>query len=169
MPGISEWRYSTIHINKLFILCSTGTADTSMKKYDLMNQINTRGTYLCSQKCLPYLEKSKHPHILNISPPLVISPHWFQNHVGYTIAKYGMSMCVLGMSAEFKPRGIAVNALWPRTAITTAAIEMILGKEAMDNCRKVDIMADAAYLILSKKGADETGNFYIDDEVWSSV
>ena len=138
-----------------------------MKKYDLMNQINARGTYLCSQKCLPYLEKSRHPHILNISPPLVMAPHWFQGHVAYTMAKYGMSMCVLGMSAEFKSKGIAVNALWPRTAITTAAVEMLMGNEAMSKCRKVDIMADAAYLILSKKGSADTGNFYIDDEVYS--
>ena len=136
-----------------------------MKRYDLMNQVNARGTYLCSQKCLPYLEKSKHPHILNISPPLVMAPHWFQNHVAYSMAKYGMSMCVLGMSAEFKSKGIPVNALWPRTAISTAAIEMLMGNESMSRCRKPEIMADAAYLILSRKGVEHTGQFYIDDEV----
>ena len=142
-----------------------GTSATPMKRYDLMNQVNARGTYLCSQKCLPYLEKSKHPHILNISPPLVMAPHWFQNHVAYTMAKYGMSMCVLGMSAEFKSSGIPVNALWPRTAISTAAIEMLMGNESMSRCRKPEIMADAAYLILSRKGVEPTGQFYIDDEV----
>jgi len=140
-----------------------------MKKYDLMNQINARGTYLCSQMCLPYLKESakkgRNPHILNLSPPLNMNPKWFKNHVAYTIAKYGMSMCVLGMAEEFREEGIAVNALWPRTGIATKAIAWILSDDALDTCRTVDIMADAAEIILQRKSTEATGNFYIDDEV----
>lgn len=136
-----------------------------MKKYDLMNGINARGTYLCSRACLPFLKKGNNAHILNISPPLNMKPRWFQNHVAYTMAKYGMSMCALGMAEEFKSLKIAVNALWPRTAIYTAAMEMLGGGAGIkDDCRKVEIMSDAAYVVLTKP-TDYTGNFCIDDEV----
>ncbi|CAD5114323.1 DgyrCDS3461 [Dimorphilus gyrociliatus] len=152
-------------VNNASAISLTGTEATDMKKYDLMNGINARGTYLCSRACLPFLKKGTNAHILNISPPLNMKPRWFQNHVAYTMAKYGMSMCALGMAEEFKPHKIAVNALWPRTAIYTAAMEMIGGGAGIkDDCRKVDIMSDAAYIILSKS-TDHTGNFYIDDDV----
>lgn len=158
-----------IVINNASAISLTGTLATPMKKYDLMNQINARGTYLCSRTCLPHLLESKkngrQPHILNISPPLSMKPIWFKNHVAYTIAKYGMSMCVLGMASELQDSGVAVNALWPRTAIYTAAMEMLGGgNEVASQCRTPDIMADAAYAVLTR-GIDATGNFYIDDAV----
>lgn len=154
-----------ILVNNASAISLTGTLETSMKKFDLMMGINTRGTYLCSRTCLPYLKSGTNPHILNLSPPLNMSARWFKDHVAYTMAKYGMSMCVLGMAEELKPDGIAVNALWPRTAIYTAAMEMIGGsKEVSAQCRKVDIMADAAYAMLTKD-TSFTGNFCIDDEV----
>lgn len=136
-----------------------------MKRYDLMHNINTRGTFLVSKECLPYLKKSNHAHILNISPPLNMSPHWFANHVAYTMAKYGMSMCVLGMSEEFQPLNIAVNALWPQTAIHTAAMEMLGGEGSDKYSRKPEIMSDAAYAILIKEPRSCTGNFYIDEKI----
>lgn len=154
-----------ILVNNASAISLTGTEATDMKKYDLMNGINARGTYLCSRACLPFLKKGSNAHILNISPPLNMKPRWFQNHVAYTMAKYGMSMCALGMSEEFRSLKIAVNALWPRTAIYTAAMEMLGGGAGVkDDCRKVDIMSDAAYVILSKP-TDYTGNFCIDDDV----
>jgi len=134
-----------------------------------MNGINARGTYACSHICLPHLQKSatlgRNPHILNLSPPLNMKPHWFKGHVAYTMAKYGMSMCVLGMSEEFKDSGIAVNALWPRTGIATAAISYIAGDDSLNSCRSVDIMSDAANIILTQNSRVCTGNFFIDDEV----
>ena len=137
-----------------------------MKRFDLMQQVNTRGTFLVSQTCIPYLMKSNNPHILNLSPPLNLNPRWFGPHSAYTIAKYGMSMCVLGMAAEFKEQGVAVNALWPRTAIATAAVKNLLGGDEMiKHSRKPDIMADAAYIILTKKSSTFTGQFCIDDEI----
>eukprot|EP01119_Soliformovum_irregulare_P004357 TRINITY_DN15347_c0_g1_i1.p1 TRINITY_DN15347_c0_g1~~TRINITY_DN15347_c0_g1_i1.p1 ORF type:complete len:179 (-),score=43.09 TRINITY_DN15347_c0_g1_i1:197-733(-) len=141
-----------------------------MKRFDLMHGINTRGTYACSQACLPHLRNSakagRNPQILNISPPLNMKPKWFKNHVAYTMAKYGMSMCVLGMAEEFRDDRIAVNALWPRTGIATAAIEFIAGKESLQACRKIDIMADAAFHILKRPFSESsTGNFFMDDEV----
>jgi citronellol/citronellal dehydrogenase len=151
-------------VNNASAISLSGTLETPMKRYDLMHQINTRGTYLCSQVCLPHLLKAKNPHILNLSPPLTMKPEWFGAHVAYTMAKYGMSMCVLGMAAEFKGR-VAVNALWPRTMIATSAVINLLGgEESAKHSRKPEIMADAAYAIL-RKGADCTGNFFIDDEV----
>ena len=137
-----------------------------MKKYDLMHQINTRGTFMASKFALPHLKNSSNPHILNLSPPLLMTPKWFGTHVAYTMAKYGMSMCVLGMAHEFKQYGIAVNALWPRTAIWTAAMAMLGGgaQETAKLCRKVDIISDAAYSILSKNSKRVTGNFFIDEE-----
>jgi len=155
-----------ILINNASAISLTPTEATSMKKYDLMNSVNARGTFLCSKECYPYLKKGSNPHILNLSPPLNLNPRWFQNHVAYTMAKYGMSMCALGMSEEFRPDGIAVNALWPRTAIYTAAMEMLGGGASVKSqCRSPDIMADAAYIILTKDSTKFTGNFCIDDDV----
>uniref|UniRef100_A0A914DRZ8 Hydroxysteroid dehydrogenase-like protein 2 n=2 Tax=Acrobeloides nanus TaxID=290746 RepID=A0A914DRZ8_9BILA len=153
-----------ILINNASAISMTGTENTSMKTYDLMHNINTRGTFLMSQKCIPYLRKSKNPHILNLSPPLLMDPKWFSNHVAYTMAKYGMSMCVLGMHEELRPDGIAVNALWPRTMIWTAAVENILaGESGKSASRGPEIMADSAYAILSKNSREFTGNFVIDE------
>lgn len=138
----------------------SGTIEQSMKKYDLMHQINIRGTFMVSKYCLPHLLKSSNPHILNLSPPLNMKAHWFSNHLAYTMAKYGMSMCVLGMAEEFKGK-VAVNALWPRTGIATAAVNNILGgDEAMKKSRNTDIMADSAYIILTSDKSN-TGNFFI--------
>ena len=153
-----------ILVNNASAISLTGTEYTPMKRYDLMHGINTRGTFLCSQLCMPHLKKSATPHILNISPPLNMETRWFQPHVAYTMAKFGMSMCVLGMAGEYKGQ-VAVNALWPRTTIATAAIKNLLGGEAaMRGSRKPEIMADAAYAIFSK-GREFTGNFLIDDDV----
>jgi putative sterol carrier protein/NAD(P)-dependent dehydrogenase (short-subunit alcohol dehydrogenase family) len=155
-----------ILINNASAISLTGTEATSMKKFDLMHSINTRGTFLVSKLCLPYLKASKNnPHILNLSPPLNLDPKWFKDTVAYTMAKYGMSMCVLGMSEEFKEHGIAVNALWPQTAIITAAMEMLGGKDISKMCRKVDIMSDAAYIILTRDYKSFTGNFVVDEAI----
>ncbi|ALC45964.1 CG5590 [Drosophila busckii] len=158
-----------IVVNNASAISLTGTADTDMKRYDLMHSINTRGTFLVSKECLPYLQKSNHAHILNISPPLSMKTKWFAPHVAYTMAKYGMSMCVLGMAGELRDRGIAVNALWPRTAIHTAAIEMLTGPDSASWSRKPEIMADAAYTILCREPKQYTGQFFIDDEVLESA
>jgi citronellol/citronellal dehydrogenase len=142
----------------------TGTLETEMKRYDLMNQVNARGTYLTSKACIPHLKRSSNPHVLMLSPPLDMSPRWFAGHTAYTMAKFGMSMCVLGMAEEFRPDGIAFNALWPRTGIATAAIQFVLaGEEGMRRCRKPEIMADAAYAVFNKPARAFTGNFLIDD------
>lgn len=162
--GAKQFGGIDILVNNASAISLTGTLNTTMKKYDLMNTVNTRGTYLCSKLAIPYLKKSKNPHILTLSPPLYMSPRWFKDHAAYTIAKYGMSMCVLGMSHEFKDDGIAVNALWPRTGIQTAAIDLIAGDMAK-HCRKAEIMADAAYVILSKKSHEFTGQFVIDEDL----
>ncbi|XP_043221863.1 hydroxysteroid dehydrogenase-like protein 2 [Amphibalanus amphitrite] len=156
-------------VNNASAISLTGTLETSMKKFDLMHTINTRGTYLVSKACIPYLKQGQNPHILNISPPLNMNPRWFRDHVAYTMAKYGMSMCVLGMAEELKPHGIAVNALWPRTAIITAAMKMLGGSDVDRQCRKPEIMADAAYVILTKDSRNYTGNFAVDDEVLRDV
>ncbi|KAJ0037103.1 hypothetical protein NL108_018350, partial [Boleophthalmus pectinirostris] len=153
-----------ILVNNASAISLTGTLDTPMKKVDLMLGINLRGTYLTSKLVLPHLLKSRvSPHILNLSPPLNLNPVWFKNHTAYTMAKYGMSMCVLGMAEEFRGQ-IAVNALWPRTAIQTAAMDMLGGAGVAKQCRTADIMADAAYAVLSKP-TDFTGNFLIDEDV----
>ena len=153
-----------ICINNASAIQLTNVTDTAMKRYDLMHQINGRGTYMVSKYCLPHLKKADNPHILNLSPPLDMSPKWFSGTVAYTMAKYTMSMCVLGMAEEFKEFGIGVNALWPRTAIATAAVQNHLGgDEIMRLSRNVDIMADAAYEILTKSSKEFTGNFCIDD------
>lgn len=159
---VENWGRIDILVNNASAISMTGTADTTMKKYDLMHNVNTRGTFLLSKTCLPYLKKSPNPHILNISPPLSMDKKWFSNHVAYTMAKYGMSMCVLGMAEEFQPDGIAVNALWPRTAIATAAVKNLLGgNEMMRTSRTDQIMADAAIVIFSKESRKTSGNFFI--------
>jgi citronellol/citronellal dehydrogenase len=153
-----------IVVNNASAIWLAGTEGTPMKRFDLMHQVNTRGTFLVTQACLPYLKKAANPHVLMLSPPPNLDPKWFAPHTAYTIAKYGMSLCVLGMSAEFVPLGIAVNALWPRTVIATAAIAMIEGVTAAQ-CRRPEIVADAAHAILSRPARDYTGHFAIDDEV----
>ena len=153
-----------ICVNNASAIQLTGTLQTDMKRYDLMNQVNARGTYLTSKACIPHLKNAANPHVLALSPPLDMSPRWFGGHVAYTMAKFGMSMCVLGMAEEFKADGIAFNALWPRTGIATAAIQFALaGDEGMKQCRTVEIMADAAHAIFEKPARDFTGNFLIDD------
>ncbi|XP_019620514.1 PREDICTED: hydroxysteroid dehydrogenase-like protein 2 isoform X2 [Branchiostoma belcheri] len=153
-----------ILVNNASAISPTGTLHTPMKTYDLMNNINARGTFMVSQKCLPYLKKSKkNPHILNNCPPLVMEPRWFKGNVAYTMAKYGMSMCVLGMAEEFRDDGIGVNALWPRTTIGTAAID-VTGR-GRGGSRTTDIMADAAYVMLTRDGRSYTGNIAIDEDV----
>ncbi|MEX0977209.1 MAG: NAD(P)-dependent oxidoreductase, partial [Pirellulales bacterium] len=155
-----------ILVNNASAISLTGTLDTEMKRYDLMHSINTRGTFLTSKCCLPHLLKGNNPHILNISPPLQMLARWFAPHVAYTMAKFGMSMCVLGMAAEFKEQGVAVNALWPRTTIATAAVKNLLGgDELIRQSRKPEMMGDAAYLILTRDSRECTGNFFVDDEV----
>jgi len=155
-----------ILVNNASAIHLSSTLETPMKRYDLMHGINTRGTFLTSKLCLPYLITAENPHILNLSPPLNMDPQWFAHHLSYTMAKYGMSMCVLGMAEEFKEQGVAVNALWPRTVIATAATRNLLGgEEAMKRCRKDEIVADAAYAILTRNSRECTGNFFIDDEV----
>src|SRR5512140_1151868 len=159
-----------ILVNNASAISLTATEHTPMKRYDLMHQINTRGTFLCSQACIPFLKKAANPHILNISPPLNMEERWFAPHVAYTMAKFGMSMCVLGMAGEFRRDGIAVNALWPRTTIATAAIQNLLGGEAaMKGSRKPAIMGDAAHAILTKPSREFTGKFCIDDEVLAAA
>lgn len=153
-----------ICVNNASAIQLTGTLATDMKRYDLMHQINTRGTYLTSKACIPHLKNAANPHVLMLSPPLDMSPRWFGTHVAYTMAKFGMSMCVLGMAEEFKADGIAFNALWPRTGIATAAIRNALaGDEGMRRCRTVEIMADAAHAIFEKRAREFSGNFLIDD------
>ena len=156
-----------ILVNNASAISLTDTEHTPMKRYDLMNGINARGTYLCTQACLAELKKSaqagRNPQVLTMSPPLSMKQHWFENHTAYTMAKYGMSMCTLGHSGEFKKYGIAVNSLWPRTAIATAALQMIPGVD-LNLCRKPEILSDAAYLILTSPNP-ATGQFYIDDEL----
>jgi citronellol/citronellal dehydrogenase len=153
-----------ICVNNASAISLTGTLATDMKRYDLMNQINARGTYLTSKLCIPHLKRAANPHVLMLSPPLDMNPRWFAGHTAYSMAKFGMSLCVLGMSAEFKDDGIAFNALWPRTGIATAAIKFALaGDEGLRHCRTVEIMADAAHAIFVKPARDFTGNFLIDD------
>jgi citronellol/citronellal dehydrogenase len=153
-------------VNNASAISLTNTLDTDMKRYDLMHQINTRGTFLCSKLCIPYLKKAENPHVLNLSPPLNMEGKWFAPHVAYSMAKFGMSMCVLGMSEEFRKDGIAFNALWPKTLIHTAAVNHLLGEsKAAQLTRKPEIVADAAYFILTKNSRDCTGNFFVDEEV----
>jgi citronellol/citronellal dehydrogenase len=155
-----------ICVNNASAINLTGTEALDMKRYDLMHGINTRGTFVTSKACIPYLKKAANPHVLNLSPPLNMEERWFAPHVAYTMAKFGMSMCVLGMAGEFRKDGIAFNALWPRTTIATAAVQNLLGGDAMiKGSRKPDIMADAAYAIFNKPAKETTGNFFIDEDV----
>jgi citronellol/citronellal dehydrogenase len=159
-----------ICVNNASAISLTPTLETPMKRFDLMHQINTRGTFLVSKTCIPYLLKSDNPHILNLSAPLNMEEKWFAPHVAYTMAKFGMSMCVLGMAGEFREQGIAVNALWPRTTIATAAVQNLLGGDGLTRrSRNPEIMGDAAYIILTKPSREFTGNFCIDDEVLESA
>jgi citronellol/citronellal dehydrogenase len=153
-----------ILVNNASAISLTGTLETPIKRFDLMLGINTRGTFLCSQACLPELKRAANPHILTLSPPINLSPRWFAPHVAYTIAKYGMSLCVLGMAEEFRSAGVAVNALWPRSIIATAALQMIPGADA-GRGRKPEILADAAHWILTQPSRAVTGNFFIDEDV----
>ena len=157
-----------ILVNNASAISLTGTLETPMKRFDLMMGVNVRGTFLCSQACLPHLKQSANPHILTLSPPLDMRPQWFAPHAAYTISKYGMSMCVLGMAEEFREVGIAVNALWPRTIIATAALQVIPGTEP-ERGRTPEIVADAAWHILARSSRSTTGNFFIDDEVLAAA
>ena len=161
-----------ILINNASAINLTPTEATPAKRFDLMFDVNVRGTFLTSQAAIPHLRESakagRNPHILTLSPPLSMKAKWFQHHVAYTMAKYGMSMCVLGMSEEFRETGIAINALWPRTAIDTAALQMIPGVDTAA-CRTPEILADAAYVILNRESKNCTGNFFVDDEVLATV
>ena len=153
-----------ICVNNASAIQLTGTLETEMKRFDLMQQVNARGAFLVSKACIPHLKAADNPHVLMLSPPLDMKPRWFAGHTAYTMAKFGMSMCVLGMAEEFRPEGIAFNALWPRTGIATAAIQFALtGEEGLRHCRKPEIMADAAHAIFNKPSREFTGNFLIDD------
>jgi citronellol/citronellal dehydrogenase len=154
-----------IVVNNASAIALLGTEEIKMSRFDLMHQVNARGTFLVSKVCLPWLEKSANPHILALAPPLNMLEKWFAPHVAYSMAKYGMSMCVLGMAGEFREKGIAVNALWPRTTIATAAVNMLGGDDLMMHSRKPEIMADAAHAIITKPSREFTGNFCIDDSV----
>ncbi|GAC1376995.1 MAG: NAD(P)-dependent oxidoreductase [Polyangiales bacterium] len=171
--GVAKFGGIDVCVNNASAISLTGTLHTPMKRFDLMHQINTRGTFLCSQVCLPHLlesaKRGRNPHVLNISPPLSMKAKWFGPHVAYTIAKYGMRLCVLGMAEELKDDGVAVNALWPRTVIATAAVVNLLGGDEMaSHGRTPEIMADAAHAILTRPSREATGNFFIDDEVLRS-
>ena len=152
-------------VNNASAISLTGTLETPMKRFDLMFSVNVRGTFLCSQACLPHLLRSANPHVLNLAPPLHMDARWFRGHVAYTMAKYGMSMCVLGMAEEFRDRGVAVNALWPRTTIATAAVAMLGGDEMLRHSRRPEILADAAHWIVTRPARECSGNFFVDDEV----
>ena len=153
-----------ILVNNASAIYLAGTAATPLKRFDLMFGVNVRGTYACSRAALPHLTQASNPHILNLSPPLSMRAKWFENHVAYTMSTYGMSMCVLGMAAELRAQGIAVNALWPRTVIATAALAMV-GEIDFTHCRRSEIVADAAHWILTRPSRDCTGRFFVDEEV----
>ncbi|MFO1324576.1 MAG: NAD(P)-dependent oxidoreductase [Burkholderiales bacterium] len=168
--GVARFGGIDVLVNNASAISLTGTLATPMKRFDLMFGVNVRGTYLCSQACLPHLVRSaaagRNPHILTLSPPLSMDAKWFAPHVAYTMAKYGMSMCVLGMAEEFRASGVALNALWPRTVIATAAIAMIPGaREQVHRMRKPEIVADAAHVVLTRDARTTTGNFFLDEDV----
>jgi citronellol/citronellal dehydrogenase len=152
-------------VNNASAIHLAGTLETPMKRFDLMHQVNARGTYLCTQACLPWLLQAPNPHVLVLAPPLSLAPRWFKDHVAYTMAKYGMSMCVLGMSEEFRDRGVAVNALWPRTIIATAALNLLGGEALAAHGRTPEIVADAAVAVLGREARGCTGNFFLDEDV----
>ena len=164
--GVERFGGVDILVNNASAIMLSGTLDTPLARFDLMYSVNVRGTFLVSQACLPHLLKAANPHILNLAPPLNLEPRWFGPHLAYSLAKFGMSLCVLGLAEEFREQGVAVNALWPRHAIATAAIRNLLGGEdAIRRCRKPEIMADAAHTILTRPSRECTGNFFLDDEV----
>lgn len=150
-------------VNNAGAIRLTGTSETPAKTFDLMMGVNARATFLCSQACLPHLEKAANPHILSLSPPISLDPKWLQNHVAYTLSKYGMSLCTLGMAAEFKSKGIAVNSLWPRTIVATAAVTWLMGEDITKHCRKPEMMAKAAFEILKTPSSQLTGQTLIDE------
>jgi len=166
--AVSTFGGIDILVNNASAIFIAPTLQTPMKRYDLINTVNARATFLCSQTCIPYLQKAKNPHILNLSPPLNMKSKWFKDYLAYTMSKYGMSMCTLGMSEELKNLGIAVNSLWPKTTIATAAVEVNFPKEVYQASRKPMIMADAAYEILTSDSRSTTGNFFIDEELLRS-
>ena len=166
---VSQFGGLDILVNNASAIMLLGTRELPLKRYDLMFNTNVRGTWLMSQASIPYLLESGNPHVLNLAPPLNLNPVWFRDHVAYTMAKYGMSMCVLGMAEEFRQDGIAFNALWPRTVIATAALNMLEGAVKPENCRNVEIMADAAHAILRQDSKKCTGNFYLDEDVLRST
>lgn len=167
--GVEAFGGIDILVNNASAIFLAGVEDTPMKRFDLMHQVNVRGTFAASQACLPHLKKSDNPHILVLSPPPRLEPKWFASHLAYTLSKHGMSMCVLGMSEEFRTHGVGVNALWPRTIIATAAVQNLLGGESsIRRSRKPEIMADAAYIVLTRTSRETTGNFFIDEEVLAS-
>ncbi|MBX3437011.1 MAG: NAD(P)-dependent oxidoreductase [Planctomycetaceae bacterium] len=164
--GVERFGGIDILINNASAIFLAGTLQTPMKRFDLMHGVNVRGTYLVTQKCLPHLLHAGNAHVLNISPPLNMEARWFGPHVAYTMSKFGMSQCVLGMAAEFAEQGVAFNSLWPRTVIATAAVQNLLGgDDIIRRARKPDIMADAAHMILTRPSRECTGNFFIDEEV----
>ncbi len=159
-----------ILVNNASAIYLAGTLETPMRRFDLMHQVNVRATFACSQACLPHLMKAENPHILVLSPPLKLAPRWFAPHLAYTLSKYGMSMCVLGMAEEFREAGVAVNALWPRTTIATAAVHNLMGGEEMvRRSRKPEIVADAAHVILTQPSRQCTGQFFVDEDVLRQV
>ncbi|MFI5299018.1 MAG: SDR family oxidoreductase [Polyangiales bacterium] len=164
--GVDAFGGIDVLVNNASAISLTGTLSTPMKRFDLMHQINVRGTFLCAQACLPFLMKSTNAHILTLSPPLNLDPKWFGGHVAYTMSKYGMSMITLGMAEEFRAAGIGVNSLWPRTLIATAAVMNLLGgEESVRSSRKPEIMGDAAHAVLTRDAKKTSGNFFIDDDV----
>ena len=166
LKGVDAFGSIDILVNNAGAIDLSPVESLTMKKFDLMHQVNIRGAYLCSQLCLPYLEKSSNPHILNLAPPLSLDKKWYSHHLGYSLSKFGMSLCVLGMSEEFREKGIAVNALWPKTTIATAAISHLLGgDEVFKRSRTPQIVADAAYSIVTKPSKTCSGQFFLDEEV----
>jgi citronellol/citronellal dehydrogenase len=159
-----------ILVNNASAISLTPTPATPMKRFDLMHSVNARGTFLCSKLCLPFLKAAANPHILTLSPPPALKPEWFGNHLAYTLSKYGMSLCTLGLAQELAPLGIAVNSLWPRTIIATAAVENLLGgPDMIARCRSPEIVADAAHVILTRPSRAHTGQFYLDEDVLRAV
>lgn len=166
---INKWGGIDILINNASAINLSSTLDITMKRYDLLMSVNVRATFATSRACIPYLKKSKNPHILTMSPPINLDPKWFKEHLAYTISKYGMSMCTLGLAAELAPKKIAVNSLWPATCIATAAIKNFFPEFVYNACRKPTIVADAAYIILTSKSSKTTGNFFIDQQVLANA
>ena len=163
--GVERFGGIDVLVNNASAIFLAGTLETPLKRWDLMHGVNARGTFAASQACLPHLLRAENPHILTLSPPLSLAPRWFGNHVAYTIAKYGMSLCVLGMAEEFRERGVAVTALWPRTVVATAALNLLGGAETARHGRKPEVVADAAVAILRRDARSCTGNFFIDEDV----